>query len=265
MKRLIPIILCMCMLCACAKNTNSDTAVKKCIYIPVDAGKALCMYLPKVEVVESDNNVYWGFSDDVVLYVAMTHSTILEKQYKNTDVFYNGKSISRKISDTCAISMSGKKNTIDKYIIPLSRAKVVDVRLPYKVETLEKLPEFEMHDDMIITDNGLYMPDNFEFTSGINRAEIICDGSEYIESYVMDNKFEDIKTKLQTTVSCNAKGDVQVYDSGGTSNRIYYCRVGNHSIMCKALSMNQWIVYNCTDKFLDYALSGISVVSKEHK
>ena len=260
MKRIIPLLLCICILCACGKK-NTEEYVPEYISIPIGT-ETFTFELPRVSIVETDNNVYWRFSDDVVMYVAASHSTVLEKQYKDTDVYTSNTSVSRTLNDKFAISMSGEKSALSKYADNLAAGEVTSGNLPIKEENLAELPAFDNKDDMTITDNGLYMPEGAKTTSSIYRAEIICDGNEYLESFILDGKLEDIQESLKTIVACNSFGDAQMYLSPGVKDKIFYYAIGNHIIVAKALTMNQWCVYNCTTAFVDYALTGVVSVSK---
>lgn len=261
MKRVITLLLCfLCVLCACGKGGTKEHAPK---YVSIPMGNDVFTFeLPKVSVVETDNNVYWKFSDDVVLYVAATHSTVLEEQYEDTDVYTSKNSVSRTINDKFAISMSGDWSALKKYPEYLARGTTKTSELPVKEKSLKSLPAFNSKSDMTITENGLYMPKGAKTTSSIYRAEIICKDDEYLESFILDGKLEDIQDSLKTIASCNATGTAKSYISPNVKDRIFYYAIGNHVIVAKALTLNQWCVYNCTTAFVDYALTGVVSVSK---
>ncbi len=261
MKRIVALLLCMlCILCACGKGDTKKYTPK---YISIPMGNDVFTFeLPKVSVVETDNNVYWKFSDDVVLYVAATHSTVLEEQYKDTDVYTGKNSVSRTINDKFAISMSGDGSALEKYPEYLAKGTTKESKLPTKEDNLKSLPTFSNKTDMSITENGLYMPNGAKATSSIYRAEIVCKDGEYLESFILDGKLEDIQDSLKTIASCNATGVAKLYVSPDVKDRIFFYAVGNHIVVAKALSMNQWCVYNCTTAFADYALTGVVSVSK---
>ena len=260
MKKIITLLLCVCLLCACGKDTTKEY-VPEYVSIPI-GNEVFTFELPKVSVVETDNNVYWKFSDGVVLYVAATHSTVLEKQYEDTDVYTSRNSVSRTLNDKFAISMGGEWSALKKYPEYLANGTIGTSELPIKEESLESLPAFTHMDDMSITENGLYMPDGAKTTSSIYRAEIICEDGEYLESFILDGKLEDIQDSLTTIASCNTTGAAKLYMSPDIKDRIFYYAIGNHIVVAKALTMNQWCVYNCTTAFANYALTGVVSVSK---
>ena len=261
MKRIITLLLCvLCLLCACGKG-NTEKYTPRYVSIPM-GNDVFTFELPKVSVVETDNNVYWKFSDGVVLYVAATHSTVLEEQYKGTDVYTSENSVSRTINDKFAISMSGDWSSLKKYPEYLARGTAKTSELPAKEKSLKSLPSFNRKSDMSITENGLYMPKGAKATSSIYRAEIVCKDGEYLESFILDGKLEDIQDSLKTIASCNATGTAKSYISPDVKGRIFYYTIGNHVVVAKALTMNQWCVYNCTTAFADYALTGVVSVSK---
>lgn len=251
------------MLAGCSKSSGSGASAEMTsLSIPITSGMLFTMHLPKTEVIETDNNEYWKFADGTELYSILPSTHFSERYDEELDIYTSASILSRDIEDIATIMFKGKKKNLDKYKNALIGGEVSDVIVNLEeYNELKSLPDYEdKSEEMEMTTDGLYMPLGSTVTQGVYRADIVCEGVDYIESFILDKKYDDVVPQLVTIANCNTEDNGSYY----TSDKVFYYTNGDRHIIAKQLTLNQWCVYNCTGKYLDYALTGANTVVKKH-
>jgi hypothetical protein len=257
MKKFISILVVLSILltgCSFTKSNSDSIKLSDATYtleIPVADGKVFTIEVPTdLQIMATDNNVYFKFNNDIVMYA--THNT--ESSSEVTKYAVSRQVEERYIFARCDGAVNRLKETFGNGII-----KDCDVKLYIETE-LKEFPEYmDMSDDMILYDNNLYMPDGCEEnTVNIYTSELLCDGESWLESWIMDGTYDDIKDTLATYCITNSGSDKINYWYKDDNIVIMYS--GDNIVAAKKLRYNEWYVYSGSAMYEDYILTGVDKV-----
>ncbi len=265
-KFITSILLILCLLCGCGEQKQEDTVkvVLDLIDIPLGSGKVFKLTLPEgSNIVETDNNVYWLLSDDTKIY-RTTKVSNSEEDFDAETGMYIGNDYVAKDFDECTITAQGGNSQGEfRRLLFEGVVDTVDVAL-YKETKSKFLPSYvDMSDSMYLSDRNLYMPEGSNESSvGNYTAELLCNGVDFLESWIQDGDQDSLQGILATYTLVNAP-DAYIASWFMDDDYMYFT-AGDHIMGAKKLKRNQWYIYLGTTKYKDYILTGMHKVSSSN-
>ena len=265
MKKLIVLALLatsLTMTAGCAVTSTEETPVSsdtRRLQIPVGDDYLFEFNIPSDwNVSETDNNIYWKFSDSSTIYV----TDILDHFTEANDVglYVSDVSVVKDFDDE---ERSVCLNTTQTELLSgyMASGEIVDVDTElYKEYKLRNLPTYaDKQDEMSLSGNNLYMPDGVvESSMDIYTSELLCDGADWLECWIADGKLDELRNHFVTTCLANS-GESRI-DNWYESEEILYLKAGGNILAAKRLRYNEWYVYYGSEKYEDYILTGINKV-----
>lgn len=259
------ILLCGCMTAINVTDdnivANADGAYVDTIEVPITDSYAYIIKLPKaMQVIETDNNVYWKLSDDITIYLTQPVNHTASEYDEETGVYVSNTSVMLDF-DTNTLIMQTKQSNVDSLVECLCNGSRVlkDTSLPRDCETKDFPAYDDMSNYMELTSGNLYMPKDYEKTSlYFYTSELMCSGSEWLETWILDGNLEDIKDHLVNIALCNS-GHALV-SSWYYDGDIFIVQAGDNIVCAKKLRYNEWYVYSGSANYKDYMYTGIQKV-----
>ena len=264
-KILLGIISCVSLLSGCSDISSVDEsqyAATSTFYVPITQERLFRFYLPDVlQIVETDNNVYWKFSNGDQLFVMEPIDYSVSKLDEESGLYLTDTTIIKDFED-CCIYMQVQKGEVDILKNLLADGYTVKLKNELYVEKqMSELPSYtDMSDSMFLSEHNLYMPEGVHDTMvNIYTAEVICKSpTSWLETWIIDGTFEDIYPQL-CSIACTNSGVTEI-DKWYSDDTIFYASAGNNIVCAKKLRYNEWYVYYGSSDFLDYILTGVNKV-----
>lgn len=249
-------------LCSCSRGDVELSGATKRLEILLNDTEFLCLDIPvEFTVIKRDNIHYWEYTNDVGIY-RMTSKNTTAKLDEETGLYISDSAVIRNFDDCCVV-VNCKGNLRDYFMKALSSATVStkDVNT-YKEYGLKALPSYESKADSMELVDDLYMPLNCEeMLYDIYVSRLYTEGDKWLQSTIVDAKFEDLKDNLVTMALINSSPDkVQGWYQ---SDDMFYCYSDSVVVGAKKLAFNSWYVYQGSAGMEDYILTGINKIHGE--
>ncbi len=243
-------------------GSTSEQVTASSVQVPIESGLVWNVKLPEgVGVAETDNCVYWKFTDDTTMYCTDKISHIAAKYNKDKNIYTTSTGVSKDFTSKTLAINSANKSDVESYTTSMETGEEsqVDTQL-YKENRIEKLPShIDMSHDMEMTESNMYMPSNSTApVLDVYKAELLCEGTDYLESWIQDGKLSEIESWL-CTIAISNSGESSVTEWFKNDNTLLV-KSGNHIVGAKKLKYNEWYIYSGTDKYEDYIITGLDKV-----
>ena len=252
-------------MCGCSKSdaiTYTDNT--KVFQVPLlDEGYVEFLIPEELSVLEEDGQALWKLSDGTVITLekfGLSKGKEIEGNctYSDKGVFYTLPNNDGVLSVLCDKSHN---EYYRKSLNNLSYIKNTLLKELYCTEDnlLGKLPTY-VEQDMVVTNNSLYMPAGYEdSTINIYTACYYNIGNQFIESWIMYFRLEDLIPKLLPKVLCNSTGELTAWYE---DNEVFYLETDSYVLGAKKITHNQWCCYmsSNTPDMKNYLLQGLNKV-----
>lgn len=261
MRKLLCVIsLCILFLTGCSEEQEFTTGELVPLEIPVSDTEVLTINFPSsLQLVETDNNVYWEFDQDVNVYVMSSTSkgTSSKTGYENV---YHTKATVSKILDSCSIVIECPNYMNSSFVDILGKTKIStnDVVLEQDYR-LESLPTYN-NVEMLLDEHNFYMPvSSVENKRTLYVSAIANNGTDWLECWTKDCDVITLELQMLTLVVNNTDAD---YVSWYKDDTIMYMEYGNNICAAKRLSYNQWYIYYGSLAYKDYIMQGLDLIHR---
>lgn len=260
MKRFLILICCILLLAGCGEEQVFITGDLYNLEIPVSDTEVLTISFPSsVKLLETDNNVYWEFDQDVNLRV-MTNTDIGTSRKTDYDSVYHSKATVSKILDNCSIVVECPEYMNDTFVSILGKSSLntndITLEQDYRLESLPTYNNVEM----CLDEHNFYMPlSSSENDFTLYLSAISNTGTDWLECWTKDCEISLLEKQMLTLVSVNTDADyVSWYMDDGT----LYMEYGENICAAKRLSFNQWYIYYGSAYYKDYILQGLDLIHR---
>lgn len=266
MKRFIFVIALLAVtLTGCSKD---DTVVYsdnvKPLQLPITNAGYVEFNIPEeLSIVREDGQSFWVLDDYTTIYLLKTPIPTGVKSDGNC--FYTDNSIYYVLpNDQGTLLISCTEDKSEYYRDSLNNLSYyegvffVDL-LCNDTNKLGKLPNYE-DCEMIVANNSLYMPNEYAGELlGFNTACYFNQGSQFLESWVMYYRLEDLIPMFLPKVLCNTNGTVTAWYE---DSDVFYLESDRYVLGAKKITHNQWCCYisSNTPEMRNYLLKGINKV-----
>lgn len=265
MKRLYTFLMLIFLtlpLSGCGGGNVELSGSTKRLEILLNDTEFLCLDIPvELTVMKRDNIHYWEYTNDVGIY-RMTSTNTSAKLDEETGLYISDSAVIRNFDDCCVV-VNCKGNLRDYFMEALSTATISTKDTnTYKEFGLEYLPKYESKAESMELVDDLYMPTGCEeVLYEIYVSRLYTEGDKWLQSTIVDAKFEDLKDNLVTMALMNSSPDkVQGWYE---SDDMFYCYSDGVIVGAKKLAFNSWYVYQGSAGMEDYILTGINKIHGE--
>ena len=251
-------------LTACTSEENVVYSnMTKPLQLPiVNAGYVEFEIPEELSIVKEDGQSFWVLNDSTTIYLLKNTIPMGTKQDGNC--IYNDTNIYYVLPNDCGvITLACAEDKNDYYRKSLNNLKFsegifLEDLLCTEDKMLGKLPEYS-EVDMVVADNSLYMP--IDYTNALLDFNTACyynEGSQFVESWVMYYRLNDLKPMLFPKVLCNSGGLTAWYED----KDIFYLETDRYVLGAKKITFNQWCCYISTNtpEMRNYLLQGLHKV-----
>lgn len=258
------LLSCFC-LSGCTKSDEAYTLSGNTVplEIPVGDTESYRFEIPTEFVtVETDNNVYWKFSDGTTIYLTQLINHTASEYDESLGIYTSDLTavidFEEYSKSICITTDTSYCSTIAEY---LADGEIVEKDINLYVENeLDELPTYvDMSDAMALSENNLYMPEAVQESAvGIYTADLYCDGTYWLESWIMDGTYDDIINKL--TNICLNNSNVEYVDKWFYDDTHLLLFAGDNVLGAKKLRYNEWYIYYGSHNYFDHIMTGIEKV-----
>lgn len=262
MKKILSLVLVLALLvtssaCGSSHKFSGNTRL---IDVVVGPGSIFKLPIPTELVTsETDNNLYWKFDDGSKLFITQ-HGDLTGYKVNDAGIYVANESCCKSIGDK-DIFIQAEHSKVDALSQYIAQGQTVEVKtdLDPKAE-IKKLDTYvDKSSEMSMSMHNLYMPAGVQETMfNIYKAELVCSGEKWLESWVMDGKLNEIKPTLITLACANSNSDHVTSWYEDTS--LFMASAGDVCIYAKKLKLNEWYVYYGSSNYRDYIMTGVSKI-----
>lgn len=258
MKKVMALLLAVTiLLCGCGENGPDLSGSVYTIEVLIDDTHALRLNIPvEVQLQETDNHSYFAFDNGVSVYLMSSKDTTA-KLDEETGLYVASTFLERDFDSNCVVvNASGSIKTA--MMSNLANAQLVNYSTDlYKELKMDSLPAYARRE--MVLDGNMYMPEGcVESLYDIYDAELYTNGTLWLQSWIADRKFENIKDRL-LSLALLGTGKENV-DGWYQSEDVFYCHCGDNVVAAKRLAYNSWYVYYGHVSMRDYILTGLEDV-----
>ena len=264
MRKLLFTLLCSsCLLFGCSKEEltyYSDDA--KTLQLPIKTAGNVEITIPKeLDIIEEDGQSFWKLSDGTTILlkancVPVGDGVVGNCVHNDANVYYEIP------NDLGYVQVNTEEHLIPYWCESLNDLDLHSgVYLKDQLCTIDnklgKLPKYEECDMTLVESNNLYMPKEYKNTViDMYTACYYNVGSQFVESWVMYYKLDDLLPMLLSKVVCNSKGNINVWYQ---DSDVLYLETDRYVIGAKKLTYNQWCCYmsSNTPDMKNYLLQGL--------